>query len=473
MEDFNLSIKLSNKLLMLSYIYKIFSKIDMKKIIFMSIPVQAIIICFIIKLKLSKNKKISNDRLGLRSKEIVRELVTLYPELKKIILSYDAPCFIKSLVQYDNDQKQDFNNMSPYLQNFPPGVLKFSICRNLICSIITLKNGLLATCTFRGLVYLWDPLTGTIVNRFEKLEWFLNQIHEPNPQMSEMLQMSDNVIAIITHNVYNEKALHRIHFLNVENDTMYNDPYFRNQYRKSRDLNVISFFSDKSVGNCVDGLIIVTENRLETWKINNNIHDKYIYTDEYESFSIELIEKDFQIMFGEMVELLSVICMIIIGQKRASGISIEKNFIIAMDKLTQKTKKYFFGIDEKIIGKPLIVGYNVLITMTDKQTCKSRKYIIFNLVTFQPTHILDSMTNKLVEHIVWLKDNFVALYVLENQNFDDKRLSNKIFILDIVTRIEGQTIDIGDEKIRSMTSHLNGFTTVSYLSEIKTYYSTP
>ncbi len=476
---------------MFSFLSKIASSVYLKKLTILLI--QAIIIGLYFR-KICENKSI--DTLGSRSSEIVKVLVSegehripLHQGLENIILSFDAPCFEENKkIQYIlNLPEEDYSNMSITPQNCPTALLTLSMCRHLISAIITLNNGLLATCTFRGLIHIWDPFTGTLVSTFYKLEWYCNQIHEPNPQIFEMSQVSDNVIAFINHNVCVRDGVNGIHFLNMVNDTMIRIPNFLNPRRQSGTVNVSLFFCHKLRGNIIDGIIIATSNTLTTLKIKekNEKDLEYLYEHEsfsnekdleylyeHESFSNELIEKDFQIIFVENVEILLVSSMIIIGHNKESDTGIENNLIICMNKLTKKTKKYYFSDYEKIIGKPLIIGMKVLITLTDKQTCESRKYIIFNLLTFLPMHVLDSLTNKLVEHLIWLKDNFVAAYVFGNQNSDDKKKSNKIFVIDIMTRIAGQTIDIGEEKIRAMASHLNGFTTVSYMSKIKTYSST-
>ncbi len=397
----------------------------------------------------------SIDKYTYRKTIIKKSMNYFLSELIEIIQDYDITELKEKQITYDQKHGHIYDDFQYSPQHVCSFLLTLPMCKKLICKIIKLNNGFLASGSFQGLVQIWDPESGKCIKQLDALERIFAD--EYYPQLLEMCQVTDDLIIITNFNVH-YGAKNNIYALNILTNNIQKLYKEENSYTCS----IINISNDIFV-TMTNGMIL-------TWYIS--LYDESRKADQ----TIECIsKKNYKQLINNSSQILMItennmiaICSINTNNKR------EYYYIVSVNFETEEEKYYSFKKSQRIYSHNIINDYIFL--TTDNNDGKSYNHFVLDKNTLNVVKRLMNHDNCTLM-FVHLINNLIAMIVTNNTqtitNEKNNIIQNNNYIKIIETSnkyfVCTQTINIGDEKIRTATSYENGLVTVNYLSEIKVY----
>jgi WD40 repeat protein len=367
--------------------------------------------------------------------------------LIQMVCDYDAINIVQKNIVFVQNHGHKFNDPNESPQNVSTFLLELSMCRNLICEIITLDNGLLVSGSFHGMIQIWDPMTGDCLKKIDTLEKSFTESREhvrSYPQILKMCQVSDELIAITYFNVH-YGASNNVIVMNIITGEL-------------QVLNKINMYTSTSSIYRIqsDYFVTDTDNAIKKWYITDDQKVEFIST----NYPVEN-PGSYLLMDSDTNTLM------------LSKITTTTHAITSINKTSDTEIYYLLEPDEVVFHSQYwIVNEYFFARLRKARTHKITRFIVLRITNESIDHIVATASDSTfiqsddreITHIIHVIDNLIA--VIEATKSGD----GTIKILDMKNNfICVKQFDIGNVRIRTATRYADGLITVNYLSEIKVY----
>jgi hypothetical protein len=383
-----------------------------------------------------------------RNRECQINSLNLPDVLSQIIYDYDIPGMEQRNINIFENHSYRLDDLNCSSENIPIQV-ELRICKNVICAMITLDNGLVVSGSFYGMIQIWNPLTGRCLKKIDALEISFTQSSDrdhkrTNPQILEINQISDELIAITSHCVH-FGASSRINIINIFTGDLqvlydHGKPRVRHTHRIQSDY-----------------FVSIADDRVNQWYIADDQKVNFFQTK-----ILSVGDRSRVLMYSESSVLI------------LSEITNDNHIITSINIRLNTESHYLLEQKETIICHWFADGY-FFAKLGGSRTRLTTRVIVLQ-ITDDSIDYITTLSNhpsirnydcdkREITHIVHIVDDLIAV-VIKSKG----RWPGEIKILAIDNNFYCVKIfNIGDEGIRAVPRYANGFITVNYFSEIKVY----
>ena len=378
-----------------------------------------------------------------RDNEISKLFFNFPPDLSDIIIGYDSYEFKKTETKFNNVLPKNPKNIVGKCRV----VIPFEEC-DLINTMVRLKNGLIMTANFRGLLSIWEPSSGKCLKKLKSLNNYFLKI-DKNPKIYvDIHQINDDMIIVRCKDSQINDII--VFIVEINQDTI----------NKFTDLNenktnmILSFHHQEHRSKLSNQFITISYQHyyyhVSLWNIdkkNNSVLSHYKKMDCFlvSFLSVHLCDQKL-IFFGQ-------------NHEKTQG-----NILVTLDVKTLK-KINKLEIDGKVLEKPIIIGTNILISVCNNKTIY---HILINIDTFEQTNVFNQINDHIFEAI-YLKKDIYLIATHKHSAYWDELPDVEIYIVHLPTQQIIQEVDMNGQSIRNICDYKNGFVTVTSAFEINTY----